>query len=290
MKRIPILFLMIGGVAAGLCSAHAAPDDAGAIPVTWVSIPAENADYPASGRPPGSGFTGGMSKYPITNAQYAEYLNAALALDALEVAGVRVVGKTGDHAGSRYCELASRRGFRGGGAAIARAKIRYDEGAFTVDEGFENHPVTFVTWCGAVAFANHYGWRLPTEWEWESVANYNDGRRYATGNSLYGSDRFLANYLANGDDICPPNDLPYHAHVRYGTTPVGYFGTYGYGLADMAGNVWEWTTTESGGARGFRGGGWSSREDGCHVSFSPLHDEDSPDRILRHDGGFRVCR
>ncbi len=155
-----------------------------------------------------------------------------------------------------------------------------------MDIGFEDHPVTYVSWYGATAFATHYGWRLPTEWGWESVANYIDNRIYATCNSLYDSKRFFTNYGANGYDGREPNDLPYHSYVEHGTTPVGYFGYYGYGLADMAGNVEEWTSTVIDGFPFFRGGSWLSFDG--HISVSSRF-RCRPVRQC-YLIGFRVCR
>ncbi len=259
------------------------------ITIAWVDIPDSNAAFPAENRPSGSGFTGEMSRYPTTNAQYAGYLNAALGSGDVEVVGYRVRAVTGDYAGKLYYNLAEPDSARVGVARRVKPRITYEGGVFSVIDGFESHPVTYVYWEGAMAFARHYGWRLPSEWEWESVANYNDNRTYAIGGSLYDDQRFFANYRANGLDGCLPDDLPYHPYVEHGTTPAGFFGYYGYGLADMSGGVQEWTVDlfrDTHKHRVIRGGSWADVDEPCKVSSRHRSLPNAPCGTI----GFRVCR
>jgi len=129
--------------------------------------------------------------------------------------------------------------------------------------------VTYVSWYGANAFAAYYGYRLPTEWEWQAVADY-DGR-YTHGCGLSVSNA-IANYL---NSIHPG-----------GTTSVGSFGTYGYNMGDMSGNAWEWTATVEGSSRVFRGGGWNNYDHFLEVDWRHTG---APMRMY-HYVGFRVCR
>jgi sulfatase modifying factor 1 len=108
----------------------------------------------------------------------------------------------------------------------------------SVDDRLD-HPVVSVSFDDACAFAEWAGKRLPTEAEWERAARgHQSGARYAWGDDLRPGDRIMANTWQGR--------FPYAnsgAQGWVGTSPVGSFPANDFGLVDMIGNVWEWTTT-----------------------------------------------
>lgn len=153
-----------------------------------------------------------------------------------------------------------------------RINPEYHDGRYLDDwngneyaEGKDEHPVSFVSYYAAKAFAAWTGKRLPTEAEWE----------YAARGGLAGKK------YPNGDTM---NDTIANLAKRYrGTTPVGQFEPNAYGLHDMAGNLFEWTadfyssysedeqTDPKGPLSGdyivIRGGSWISSASALRVSF-----------------------
>ena len=134
-----------------------------------------------------------ISKYEITNKQFAAFLKA--------------YGQTTDKStGAPLCH--------GPGSDLWGSDIA----------GKEEYPAERVTWTGAKEYASYYGYRLPTEAEWEYAARGTDGRKYPWGNTE--PDSTYANY----------------SNYVGTTTPVGSYekGKSWCGAYDMAGNVFEW--------------------------------------------------
>ncbi len=209
-----------------------------------------------------------MGKYEVTNRQYCAFLNAK---------GNQIEG------GVEWINL-------GGEWDDEKCRIYRSGSSYSVESGYDNHPVIYVSWYGARAYCQWLSaqtgktYRLPTEAEWEYAAR-SGGKsyKYAWGNGTPTK--------SNGGNIADET-----AKRRYSdwtiwsgytdgyvyTAPVGQFGVNDLGLADMTGNVWEWCSDwygsyssqaqtnpqgpSNGSNRVLRGGSWSSDARGCRVS------------------------
>jgi formylglycine-generating enzyme required for sulfatase activity len=119
------------------------------------------------------------------------------------------------------------------------ADWRHPEGPGTTLHGRELHPVVHVGLEDATAYADWAAGRLPTEAEWEHLARGGlDGATYAWGEEFSPRGRIMAN---TWHGRFPYENLAPHGYTR--TSPVKQFPPNSYGLYDVTGNVWEWTTT-----------------------------------------------
>jgi formylglycine-generating enzyme required for sulfatase activity len=122
---------------------------------------------------------------------------------------------------------------------VPGADWRHPQGPGTTLHGHELHPVVHVAYEDAVAYAAWASKALPTEVEWEYLARGGlAGATYAWGDEFMPRGRVMANTWHGRFPW--ENTSP---HGFQGTSPVGKFPANGYGLHDVAGNVWEWTDT-----------------------------------------------
>ncbi|MCB0934195.1 MAG: formylglycine-generating enzyme family protein [Mycobacterium sp.] len=140
--------------------------------------------------------------------------------------------------------------------------------------GREDHPVVQVAYPDAGAYAAWAGRRLPTEAEWEYAARAGSTTTYAWGDEPRVDGRLMANTWQGR--------FPYRndgALGWVGTSPVGTFASNGFGLVDMIGNVWEWTTTK------YSGHHQLAQSNSC----CPTSSEPDPGLIQALKGGSHLC-
>ena len=185
-----------------------------------------------------------MDTTPVTNADFARFVEetghitvAEHPLDPVEFPGV---DPTNLEPGSLVFQVNTELQHAGS----SPPGWRWQPGAFWKKplgpgsdlKGLDDHPVVHVAWEDAQAYAKWAGKRLPTEAEWEFAARGGlSGKPYPWGREFRPGGEWMANTWQG--------PFPQLNTVRDGfaaTSPVGRFSPNGYGLYDMAGNVWEW--------------------------------------------------
>jgi sulfatase modifying factor 1 len=150
-------------------------------------------------------------------------------------------------------------------------------GPGTTINGRDLHPVVHNAYSDAEAYAAWAGKELPTEAEWERAARGGlDGAVFAWGDDEFPGGKPMANTWQG--------EFPWQnvkADGYEGTSPVGSFPPNGYGLYDMCGNVWEWTTD--------RYEPPAEPEPACCAPSAPLAEpnERFPRRVIK--GGSHIC-
>jgi formylglycine-generating enzyme len=187
-----------------------------------------------------------VDRYEVTNAQFARFVDATGYLTVAErpifaedfpgappenlVPGSMLFRKT-----TGPVDL---RNYANWWAWVPGTSWRHPFGPQSDLDRLEHHPVVHVAYEDAEAYAQWCGKELPSEAEWEFAARGGlDGKKYAWGDEHSPGGKVLANAWQG--------EFPWKNTLLdgyEGTSPVGSFPPNGYGLFDMTGNVWEWTS------------------------------------------------
>jgi formylglycine-generating enzyme len=186
----------------------------------------------------------GMQTHQVTNTQFAEFVTATgyltvaeRPLDPADFPGAPAQNlQPGSMVFTRTHSPVDLRHIKLWWTWTPGASWRHPEGPGSSIASREDHPVVHVAFEDAAAYAAWAGRSLPTEAEWETAARGGiEQAAYTWGDEPEQPGQRLANYWHG--------PFPWRPRPGYGTaTAVGSYPANGYGLFDMAGNVWEWTT------------------------------------------------
>jgi len=251
MKHLILIFAILLALLLASCSpidlnTPIPTYETGVDSTAWVPVPAGTFYFGQAAKLEEIAYNYQIMVTDVTVAQYVNFVNSALADGTLKVSGDQVVGSyPGDEFTGAKHELEI-----GAGDYIfvplndPAARFTFNGFTFAILPGWENHPITDVSWFGARGYCEYYGYRLPSELEWEKAARGStDDRPFPWGEQI---SRNNANFYASRD--------PFENMATFGsrTSPVGFYNgkTYAgyttvdsaspYGLYDMAGNVWQW--------------------------------------------------
>ena len=183
--------------------------------------------------------------------------------------------------------------------AVDGATWRTPEGPGSLVAGREDHPVVHVSWHDAMAYCRWSGTRLPTEAEWEYAARGGlEQARYAWGDELTPGGEHRCNIWQGSFPVKNTAEDGYR-----GTAPVDAFAANGYGLHNVAGNVWEWAADpwsvpegtpgrtpdqDDGDVRVMRGGSYLCHDSYCNRYRVAARSSNTADSSSGNQG-FRVA-
>ena len=233
-----------------------------------------------------------IDEHPVTNTEFARFVEATAYRTVAERApspadypgvdpAALVAGSLVFRRPSRSVSLGD---WRAWWSYVPGASWRCPEGPGSSVAWRESHPVVHVAYEDARAYVRWAGKSLPTEAEWEYAARGGlKGATYVWGEEFAPQGRFRANTW-HGE--FPWQNLELDGYA--GTSPVDAFEANGYGLRDMAGNVWEWTCDP------YRPHGARRPKPCCMPSYgatSPSESASGEAQIPQHviKGGSHLC-
>ncbi|HEU4587861.1 MAG TPA: formylglycine-generating enzyme family protein [Gemmatimonadales bacterium] len=187
-----------------------------------------------------------IDRHPVTNAEFARFVKATGYVTVAERAprledypGVpREQLVAGSAVFSPPSHTSPTMHYTDWWRFVPGANWRHPAGPGSDLNGRENHPVVHIAYEDAVAYAAWAGKRLPTEAEYEFAARGGlDRKKYAWGDELRPGGKWAANIYQGS---FPVKNTGQDGYV--GTSPVEAFPPNGFGLYDMGGNVWQWTS------------------------------------------------
>jgi formylglycine-generating enzyme len=187
-----------------------------------------------------------MDDHPVTNAEFRRFVEATgyvtvaeRAPDPADYPGVDpALLVPGSLVFRRPPRPVSLNAYQAWWAYVPGACWDHPEGPESTLDGRDRHPVAHIAYEDAEAYARWAGKALPTEAEWEFAARGGlEGAVFVWGDEFAPGGRMLAN---TWQGEFPWQNLRTDGYE--GTSPVGAFPANGYGLYDVAGNVWEWTS------------------------------------------------
>lgn len=296
-----VLISLAGAGAAALCVTACSPGPAGeaCLAVTlpdpgdpsdgmvWIppgTVQLGSEDFFPEERPLRTVEVGGfwMGVHEVTNGEFAAFVAATGYVTLAEREGPDAGGGGVFGPGAQVRDWSDVRAWW---RFDPRASWRQPQGRSGGIDRRESWPVVQIAYEDALAYARWRGHELPSEAQWEHAARGGiDGAPYVWGDEMRPDGVYMANHWQGA---FPVQDSGADGHA--GLAPVGCYAANGYGLYDMAGNVWEWTQDEweQPGFRVIKGGSFLCSDSYCH-RYRPAARQPGDERFSTEHLGFRT--
>ncbi|EHB06121.1 Sulfatase-modifying factor 1 [Heterocephalus glaber] len=211
-----------------------------------------------------------MDAYEVSNAEFEKFVNSTGYLTEAEKFGDSFVfeGMLSEQVKTDIQQAVAAAPWW---LPVKGANWRHPEGPDSTVQHRPDHPVLHVSWNDAVAYCTWAGKRLPTEAEWEySCRGGLQNRLFPWGNKLQPKDQHYANLWQGEFPMTNTGEDGFQ-----GTAPVDAFPPNGYGLYNIVGNVWEWTSD------------WWTIYHSVEETLNPKGPPSGKDRVKK--GGSYMC-